>query len=159
MSPSWLPPLVCLQDHGRQWSLYVRALYDIFTTDFITGRPDFRGEPVALISRPLESGRHVTFWHITSDGKTEEEREPDIRRCERIRWPKAIIEHCEDHSIRVWSEPRNKQIRVHLWLEQEDYVVVLGERKGYAVLVTTFLATEANYKRKLRSRYEKFGPA
>lgn len=38
----------------------------------------------------MADGKEATFWHMIQEGRIEEDRTPDIRRCERIRWPKPI---------------------------------------------------------------------
>lgn len=98
----------------------------------------------------------ATFWHIISEGPIEEERLPDIRRCERIRWPRAIIENSEDAGIKVWENENKGEKRVCLWLEQQEYLVVLGFRGVNYVLWTAYCVTEQHRKRKLQREYESY---
>ena len=43
---------------------------------------------------------------LVQEGKVEDDRTPDLRRCERIRWPRPIIEHESEDSILVWENER-----------------------------------------------------
>jgi len=54
------------------------------------------------------------IWSMTEE---EEKRIPDIRRCERVPWPKPMIEHSMDSAISVWRNKRKRGTRVLIWLE------------------------------------------
>ncbi|MNH30689.1 hypothetical protein D3C79_909980 [compost metagenome] len=43
---------------------------------------------LGLKRHPVIQGKEATFWHMISEGNDEAERLPDLRRCERIRWPR-----------------------------------------------------------------------
>jgi hypothetical protein len=90
--PDWLPPLVALADYGGDWERYLAALYDFFRQDFVDDKPLFEGKSLAVKRLPTSQGKEATFWHLISEGRQEEERLPDLRRCERIRWIRRIIE-------------------------------------------------------------------
>ena len=87
----WLPPLVLLRDHGGEWERYLEAVYAWFKQDFINSKPVFQGRRLGLKRHPLTDGKEGTFWHMTSEGQDEENRLPDLRRCERIRWKVAKV--------------------------------------------------------------------
>jgi len=93
---------------------------------------------------------------MTSEGKDEATRTPDLRRCERIRWPRPIIEQVDAKGLKVWVSVRNREDRVHIWLESEDYVVVLAKRTDYLLPWTAFLVTYEHTRRKLRKEFETF---
>lgn len=79
---------------------------------------------------------------------------PYLRRCERIRWPKPIIENYADiDNIKLWENERKGEKRICLWVEREEYLVVLAERKGFYLLWTAYLVTEDHRKRKLEKEY------
>jgi hypothetical protein len=152
----WLPELVLLESVKGNWENYLEAIYDCFKQDFIDNRPVFEGKKLALKRHPLSLGKEATFWHLISEGRTEEERVPDMRRCERIRWPKPIIENSRDTVIKCWKNVRRGKTRICLWLEQHDYLLVLAERKGYLLLWTGYLVIKHHQKRKLQKEYEKY---
>lgn len=152
----WLPGLVMFRTYGGDWDRYLEALYAVFENDFIASQPFFRGARIALKRYPLSKGKEATFWHLISEGKDEDERVPDFRRCERIGWPRPAIEHADEPSIKVWENERRGEKRICLWLESEEYLVVLAQRKGYVLPWTAFLVTLAHEKRKRQKEYEDY---
>src|SRR3989339_840276 len=99
-----LPDLILFEKYNGIWEDYEEALYSFFKEDFIDNRPKkFRGLRVGLKKYPKFKNKEATFWHFITEGKDELKRNPDIRRCERIRWPKPIIENNEDESIKIWE--------------------------------------------------------
>jgi hypothetical protein len=156
MPLQWLPPLVLFSDFGGNWDLYLDALYRHFKEDFVESRPRFKGQELRLKRHPLSQGKEATFWHLISEGTEEDKRTPDIRRCERIRWPRPIIEHNEDRVVKVWKNRRRGETRICLWLEKKDYLVVLADRKGYLLLWTAYLVEQPHRRRSLQKDFEKY---
>lgn len=154
--PDWLPELVLLNNYDGNWDRYLSAIYNFFYEDFVATTPSYRGIKLSLKRHPIVNGKEATFWHLISKGKNEEERIPDLRRCERIRWPKPIIENDKDPVIKVWQNRRKTDTRILLWFEDEDYLVVLTERDGYLLLWTAYLVTQNHQKRKLQKEYETY---
>ena len=150
----WLPALVLLADCGGNWTRYVEVLYRFFEQDFLDSAPSFGGYRVGAKRHPEEQGKSATFWHLISEGEVESERVPDLRRCERIRWPRPVIEHTGEPVIKVWENKRGNEERVCLWLEDDEYLVVLARRSGYVLLWTAYMVTEPHRKRKLQKEYE-----
>lgn len=151
--PSWLPPLMLFEDYGGDWSRYLEATYLVFKADFIDDWPYYRGLRVKVRLRPCHRHIEAGFWHITSEGPVEEERLPDLRRCERIRWPRPLILHADDQCVKAWTEKRQGDSRVHLWLEDVGYLVVLSVKGDSAVLVTAFPTLEDHQRRKCARRF------
>jgi hypothetical protein len=157
--PEWLPPLVLLKDYGGNWSRYEAALYSFFRQDFVDSNPVFEGTPVVLKRHPISQGKEATFWHLISEGRKEEDRLPDLRRCERIRWPRPVIEHSADALVKVWENQRRGDKRVCLWLECSEYLVILTRRRGYILLWTGYPVIHPHQKRKLQKEYEAYKKA
>ena len=155
-APDWLPPLVLFEDYGGNWNHYVEALYKYYKQDFVDSSPSFRGIRMARKRKPLEQGKEATFWHLISEGKTEEDRLPDLRRCERIRWPRPIIEHVDEPVIKVWENKRKRETRICIWFEGVEYLVVLAARRGYVLLWTAYPVTRPHTKKKLQKEYETY---
>jgi hypothetical protein len=151
-----LPALLRFADFGGDWQRYEAALYEAFCLDFVQARPAFRNQAVHLKRHPLLDGKEATFWHFITEGPNEHLRIPDLRRCERIRWPRAIIQHHDDPSLKVWENLRGRDRRVCLWLESEEYLVVLADRGAYVLPWTAYLVTESHRKRKLQKEYEDY---
>ena len=151
---SWLPPLVLLQDFGGDWSRYLPALYEFFRQDFILSTPLYDGRRVGLKRHPVIDGKEATFWHVISEGKVEADRVPDMRRCERIGWPRPIIEAVERGRVRCWKNRREHESRIVIALEDFSYVVVLAQRKAYVILWTAFCVEREHSRQKMRREYE-----
>ena len=158
-SLDWLPPLVLLSDHSGDWEKYLQAVYTFFEQDFVKSRPSFQGVSLQLKRHPVIQGKEATFWHLISEGKTEEDRTPDLRRCERIRWPRPFIENDKEPLMKMWSNTRYGEERICLWLEEVEYLVVLAKRSGYILLWTAYTTSQPHQKRKLQKEYEAFKKA
>src|SRR3954470_4913744 len=154
--PNWLPALLRLSDCGGDWHRYREILYEAFCKDFVQSCPAFRNQAVRLKRHPVIEGKEATFWHFVTEGSNEADRMPDLRRCERIRWPRAIIERSDDPSLKVWENERHGDRRICLWLEREEYLVVLADRGTFVLPWTAYLVTEAHRKRKLQNEYEDY---
>ena len=159
--PAWLPPLVLLDEYDGDWKQYIEAVYSYFKTDFIDSRPQFQKKALRLKRYPLLEGKEATFWHITSEGREEDKRVPDLRRCERIRWARPIIEHYDDDAVRCYptvrrNARRRNERRIVLWLYNEDYVVVLADRGRYMLLWTAYYVSWNHTRRKLLKEYEEY---
>lgn len=157
----WLPDLVLMADFDGDWDRFLQAVYECFEKDFVKSKPAYQGRRLGLKRHPIEHGREATFWHMTSEGANEADRTPDIRRMERIRWPKPIIDNAKEKEdatvIKVWRNIRGKnESRILLWLESEQYLVVLADRGDYILPWTAYEVTRSHSQRKLQKEYEKY---
>ena len=105
----------------------------------------------------MSYGKEATFWHMIQEGEKEDERTPDFRRCERIRWPKPIIEHDSDPTIKSWRNLRKREKRICLWFDQENYLVILADRGQYILPWTAYLVEYPHQQRKLQKEYDRYG--
>lgn len=156
-APDWLPDSLPFQGN---WSGYVEEVFAIFARDFITTKAYFRGKEIRLRWNPTYNAKPYAFWHLVQEGQVEDDRTPDIRRCERIAWIRAIIDHADDDRVKVWENERTgargRERSVLLWLEEQDFLVVLGERNDYYLLVTAYQTNRDHTRRKLRKEYEAY---
>ena len=156
----WLPQLIPLSDHGGNFASYVEAVYRVFRRDFIASQPLFRGRRCYCDARPDTDGRECGFWHIITEGSVEVERTPDLRRCERIAWPRAIIEAAGTTLVRVWETTTQRrgrggrQTRIYLAPEDFSYLVVLRQTSTGYVLITAFFIEYEHQREKKRREYE-----
>jgi hypothetical protein len=157
--PEWLPET--LHFNGN-WDEFIESVYEIFERDFKRTKPVFGTLPVKFDSR-IENGKEAGFWHIVQKEDFQaKERLPDIRRCEHIPWPKPIIEHSSDKAITIWKNDRktnrnnSRQIRVLIWLEDFDYLIILRERSTEMILITAYCVEQESYREKLRQEREDF---
>lgn len=155
-SPAWLPPLVLFNDYGGNWDVYLDVIYDWFKQDFIDSKPVFQGRRLGLKRHPMTHGKEATFWHMIQEGDVEDDRTPDFRRCERIRWPRPVIEHNDDSAIKIWRNQRGNEVRVCLWFAQENYLVILADRGDYILPWTAYLVEQPHRQRKLQREYEEY---
>jgi len=156
MSPvDWLPELVTFNQYGGDWNEYLDALHGFFRADFVTDRFLFEGKRVGLKKHPIEHGKEATFWHMIQSGDTEAERTPDLRRCERILWPKAIIINANDPGVLIWKNKRGSKKRICLMLEQERYLVILADRGEYVLPWTAYpVDRDRQFQKSLREYRE-----
>jgi hypothetical protein len=156
-APVWLPALL---PFGGSWEDYANKVYAVFETDFITNPASFRGSRIGLRLMPVFKEKPAAFWHLIQEGRVEEDRTPDLRRCERIAWIRAIIDNVTDPAVRVWENERlgdgGTRQSVLLWLHEEDFLIVLGKRSGYYLLVTAYPITHSHKRRKLQQEYDDF---
>jgi hypothetical protein len=152
--PDWLPELMLLADSGGDWQRYLAAIYSAFRADFVTDRPKFNGRRCACKRHPMIDGKEATFWHLISEGAVEADRLPDLRRCERIRWPRPMIER-SPNDIRVWKSERPGDQRIVIALDDFSYVVVLADRGEYVILWTAYCVEQDHRRAKLRREWER----
>jgi hypothetical protein len=158
-TPDWLPPLTSLEYFEGDPIKYIEHLFSLFTRDFITSKPSFKGKYV-FYDKADDNGKPRAFSHITTEENREtKERELCLRRCERIAWIRAIIEHYEDPVVLVWEKEQrtSKKIatRTYLFLKEEDFLVILQEIKHGHYMITAIYVDNPNQKRKHLKAYEK----
>ncbi len=158
MPPAWLPPLLLFADFSADWFAFNDAAYDIFIRDVKDRELLYEGRKIIWDAR-LSKGKDEGFWHITTViDAANNERIPDIRRTEKIAWLRPVIENATNPLISIWKQvhPKGKsnEIRVYIWLESLEYLVVLAERKDHYFLVTAFATDGERTKKKLRKERE-----
>lgn len=151
-----LPELIELSEFGGNFAQYLEAVYKIFTDEFIRNRPTFRGIRLGLKKYPISDGKEATFWHMTSEGEDEQNRLPDLRRLERIKWPSFIINNSEHPYLRVWENTRGSKTNVLILHEAENYVVILRKGNGYLLPWTAYLIEHEWRKKKFLKEYEEY---
>jgi len=65
-----------------------------------------------------------------------------------------VIEKAQDPAILVWKNQRGSNTNVCLWARVADYLVVLGLRRGYVLLLTAYTVEQEHRRRKLLKEYE-----
>ena len=156
-SPGWLPDLIRLSDYNGDWSQYIEAVYAIFRRDFIDSQPQLRGKRVGCRHHPIDDGKEFSFWHCVSEGNVEEDRTPDLRRCERIPWMRPIIENETDGTVASWQINKRRDRRQYLWFN-EEYLIVLGVRRNHYILITAFPTDREHTRRRLRRERDRAIP-
>lgn len=150
------PELLLFDTYRGNWRAYETELHRFFVDDIVRGGLEFRGMRVNCRRRPETAGRWSSFWHLVQEGRSEEEREPDLRRCERLRWVRWIIQNASFHpEIEEWQNMRKGGRNTLLWY-REEYLVVLARRRDYWLLRTAYCTDQANRVRQLRQERDRF---
>ncbi len=150
------PELLYLKDFNGNFEKYFAAVYAVFEQGFIKTRPQYGGLKVAFRKYPEVDGLHRTFYHITHEGEDEQNRTPDIRRMERIRFPRFVIDNNRHPEILIWRNTRGKDERILLFNENENYLVVLTQRKEFYLFITAYYVETKHRKRTLLKEYETY---
>ena len=171
--PDWLPDIVCV-DPWTQGTYDL--LYDIFCRDIRDH--DLRyAENEVWIFREMEDGREKIFWHLTTRSVkkikiprrkkkfypkgqtyTDEDRYPDLRRCERLPWIRASIENAWEPEVLAWDyEEGDSTIKTYVWLKGYDFTVIMKKYPDdKRRLITSFYIdksyTREDFERKYANR-------
>lgn len=163
MGTDWLPDLELFAAHGGDWNAYVDHLHSRFCADFINSTPTWPSKRVGVKRHPYSDGKCATFWHLISTGSVEADRTPDMRRCERIGWPRPVIDEFDDAtpgatSSRIvwWMEQRGGEDRYLLAPDDFSYLVVVADRGEYVLPWTAFWLEHAHQRRKRRKAFETY---
>ncbi len=153
------PDLLLLEDFKGNFQEFLSSVYSVFEKNFIKNQPRYEGQKVAVRRYPEMDGLHRTFFHITHEGEDEVNRQPDIRRMERIRYPKFAIQQNLHPEILIWKNLRRKDERILFFNESENYIVVLTERNEFYLFITAYVVDTAHRKRSLIKEYEAYKKA
>lgn len=151
------PPLLLdLADYGGDWKQYETALHEIFMQEIVRGNLTLDGCRISCRRIPESYGRWASFWHLIQEGKSEDERTPDLRRCERLRWVRWVIEMANGHAeIARWENTRKTERNVLLWY-REEYLVVLSRRADYYLLKTAYCTEQSGRALALKRERDAF---
>lgn len=158
----WLPDLVLFEECSGVWPKYVEVLHGYFVADFVRSKPRWPGKRVNLKRYPEYEGKSATFWHFISEGEDEAERVPDLRRCERIRWPRPMMDEFKenpptpDSRMVWWKEKRRGETRYVLCSLDFSYKVVVADRGEYVLPWTAYCVEREHERAKLQRKYEAY---
>lgn len=145
------------------WEDYEDRIYEVFMDTFVRAGVRFRGMRVSAQFRPESRGKGHSFWHVISEAphpgnRNEEDRIPDMRRCERIAWIAWAIEHASNGTdgFSWWENRRGRDIRVVIWAEEWDFAVILAKRNGYYVLKTAYCGLKPHRRQSFEKEREAF---
>ncbi len=145
--------------HG-DWPEYEDEIYQIYRDEVVNGGLSYNNLPVRCRYRPPSRGKGYGFWKIIEGDPDDPSRLPEIDRCERISWIAWIITHVKkDPRISFWVERNRSSTDIMLWIEKEDYLVILSRRSGYYLLTTAYCITNEHKRRKLRRKREEYWKA
>lgn len=89
----------CLRcDELSQYVEYEKKVFELFKELYESGSIKYKGQNVKMKHYPPDYGELTGFYHMICENYNhtgnESDRKPNLRRCERIKWPKEIIEWC-----------------------------------------------------------------
>lgn len=154
-----LPRRVCLQDYGGDYHRYIDAIYEIFENDFIRKKTCLGSHELRLKFHPIFQERAYTFYHMTHKGEKEDERIPDLQRCECMPWAKPTIEHVTHWKLKFWRQNRRRsKDRMCICFENPDddiagYFVIVEVRADYVLLWTAFVS---EYNHEMRKKLQEY---
>ncbi|MBN7816855.1 hypothetical protein [Algoriphagus pacificus] len=151
-----LPEIITLNEYGGDFTSYLEAVYAIFKRDFIDSSPRYEGKRLALKKHPYIEGKEYTFYHFTHDGDIETDRLPNLRRLERMPFPRPLIDNSTHPYLKVWRNKRGNKERILIYHEAEAYLVVLEDRGDYILPWTAYLVEYSNRQKKLIDEYEAY---
>ncbi len=154
---SWLPPLITLGEHSGDVIYYTDTLYQRFLDDIVNQNNVLFGKPV-VVSQKLElDGRHERFWHVITDPHNPSVSDIKYSRAERISWIKSIIDNHQKSEVLVYDRIRDGEKRVHLFIPEHSYIVILGEKGSSFYFVTAFHISYTYKLNEYLREYKKFG--
>ncbi|MGZ8190891.1 MAG: hypothetical protein ACXWTS_06635 [Methylococcaceae bacterium] len=145
-------------------------LYVFFHRDFV-GNKTYLNQSIYINPRSdrLDDDKEQVFWHLTTRENKRQVREgnrwvwksegrfPDYARSERIEWVKQILDNHDHPSIKLFyhreSNPK-RDIRLYLWVYQQDFVVILQKLgRSSSFLVTSFYLDDGGKRRDYDRRF------
>lgn len=157
-APTWLPAPMLLEDYKGDLAAYLSDVYSRFAQDIKRNPLAFRGRTVDF-DRSTEPPDHRErgFWHVISEGNEGSSvGEPNLLRCSRVPWIRAILQNEGDSRVTTWLRKVGREDRLHIWLEEFDYIIVLSCSKNKWFLVTAFVTDYEHTRKKHRKHREEF---
>lgn len=148
------PDLIMFEDFDNNWDKYVEEIYKVYLKEIKFGLK-YLGLSVTPKRHPEYKNKENSFWHLTTEGKIEESRNPDLRRCERIKWIKYIFDNISHQDIIIWENERKGSHNVCISVTNFEYLIILGQRKGYFVLLSAYPINKSRIYG-LKQEYEAF---
>lgn len=165
----WLPDIIkCNNLSGDGWLKYQEERYAVFRNMFIDNTLRFEDKEIKVKYAPKYGKYETSFIHLICKQEKEiitnpNDREPDLRRAERLHWIKAIIEKypCLEQCINcerllLYKEYYHNRIRTKIFFPKERYLIVLEDRKNYYLLITAFYIEESYEDKTFQKIYKKY---
>lgn len=169
----WLPEMFCIDPWTQNT---YNMLYRIFCRDIRDHDLRYMRNEVWIFPE-MEDGKEKIFWHLTTRfvkarkiprrkkkffpaGQTyiEEGRFPDLRRCERLPWVRALIENAKKLEVLSWDyEEGDLTIKTYVWLKDLNFIVIMKKYPdNRRRLITSFYVDQAykqiDFERKYTNR-------
>lgn len=146
-----------------KFNTYEDATYELFLQLYESISFYFEEKPVIMKHFPPTYTSRSGFYHLTCENYNhtgnEDDRVPNLRRYERIKWPRIIIENIQRDCphLRVWKNKRHGKTNILILCVELKYVIVLSERKeGYLLLTTAYPIEYEHTLAKMLKEYEEY---
>lgn len=153
-------------DFQGNWQDYEDRLINYFNEQLYNMKLMYKNQKISLKRNPEFKNIPGSFYHLTCKNinynSSEEEREPDLRRCERLHWIKPIVEanhfesYCPNNCVRIYEKRHNGDDTINFLFEEGRYLVVLAKRNGYLLLKTAFYIEYDNRLKREIKAYEEY---
>lgn len=144
----------------QRFAEYEEIVYNIFLDLYEKSKLYFRDSKVAMKHYPPDYDERSGFYHLTCQNYeqtgNENDRIPNLDRYRKIKWAKQLISYCDSNeclNFLVWENSRNGKTNILLYCKDIDYLVVLGKRKDYLMLVTAYPIQYDHSRDKLMREY------
>lgn len=119
---------------GQNWNEYEDEIYRIYLDTVANAGLVFLGLPIKVKYHPDTKKKGFGFWHLISEAPSqnnhnEEDRIPDLRRCERIRWIAWCIQNAQTCGFSYWENQRGRDTNIVIWAERYDFAVIMAKRQ------------------------------
>ena len=84
------------------------------------------------------------------NNRNEEDRIPNLRRCERILWIQWVIQNAGNDGFPWWENQRQGNTHVVIWAQEHDFAIVLAKRRDYYVLKTAYAEIKPHRRKTFR---------
>lgn len=127
------PPDLMRSTAYAGWEEYEDAIYAVYLDSVAHAGLTFRGCPVKVRYNPPSKHKGYGFWHLISEApsqanRNEDDRIPDLSRCERVAWVAWCIRNADAEGFSWWENERKGETHVVIWAEEHDFAVVLAKR-------------------------------
>lgn len=146
----------------EKYSVYEDMLYQIFLLLYEKGTLHYKENLVHMKHYPPDYGPKTGFYHMICENYqhtgNEEDRKPNLRRCERLEWAKQFIEKCSQscEKLMVWENQRHGKKNILLFCPDLNYLVVLSKRRDYYLLTTAYPVDYPNKRKDLIKEYNAY---
>lgn len=145
-----------------QFSDYEDFTYKIFLTLYENNSLFYEGKNVLMKHYPPEYNPRSGFYHLTCENyshtNNENDRVPNLKRYERIKWPKIIIDNLKKECpyLYIWKNVRYGKKNILIMCLELEYIIVLSERNDYLLLTTAYPIEYEHTLRKLIKEYNEY---
>lgn len=129
------PPItIPFNRYNGDWLRFEDAIYAEYLATVAHANLQFQGAPVRVRFQPTTKQKAYGFWHLISEApskenRNEDDRIPDLARCERISWVAWCIQNAGQSGISWWENQRKNETHAVIWAEAHDFAVVLAKRQ------------------------------